>query len=341
MLVVREETDRIAWDEYVTAHPASTPYHLWLWKGVVEDVFRHRTAYLAARDGESIVGVLPLVVMRSALFGRFVVSMPFVTGGGILARDPETERSLAAAAEGFARRQDAAFIEYRHHTYREFLEPTRTHKVTLVLKLAADEDQQWRQFDAKLRNHIRKGQKLGVTVRAGGIEELDAFYYAFAKNMRDLGTPVYPRGLFQSVVGDFGSSARVLIARLGNAITGGAVAIRFRDTLEVPWASSLREYRPSCANSCLYWEAVRLALREGARRFDFGRSSIGDGSYQFKIQWGAKPVPLYWQYWLASGAGPPNFDPNAAKYRTATALWRRMPLFLASRLGPRIVRFIP
>jgi hypothetical protein len=75
--------------------------------------------------------------------------------------------------------------------------------------------------------------------------------------------------------------------------------------------------------------------------FDFGRSTPGEGTFKFKEQWGAEPVPLHWEYWLASGDDLPDQSPKNPKFRLAIESWKHLPLWLANAAGPRIVRGIP
>jgi hypothetical protein len=117
--------------------------------------------------------------------------------------------------------------------------------------------------------------------------------------------------------------------------------IGFKETLEIPWASSLREYNAQSPNMLLYWTALRFACERGFKTFDFGRSTPGGGTYRFKEQWGAKPVPLYWYYWMRNGGALPELNPNNPKYRSAIALWKHLPVGLTKVLGPFIVRNLP
>ncbi len=338
---VREETDPSAWDRYVDAHPQATQYHRWVWGRVVEESFGHRTHYLSARRGGRIVGLLPLVLMRSRLFGTFLVSVPFFNYGGLLSDGPEVDRDLLAAAEEIGRREGASFIELRHSENKGCLVHTREHKVTMLLELERDQARQWGAIGAKVRNQVRKAEKSGLVASTGGSELLDEFYEIFSVNMRDLGTPVYAKRFFATMAARVGDAFRAVVVRHRERPVAAGFLLRFRDRLEIPWASSLRRYNALCPNNLLYWTALRWAVEQGVRQFDFGRSTPGSGTYRFKEQWGAKPVQLYWQYALLRGTDLPHLSPDNARYRLAIAIWRRLPLGLTRWLGPRLVRNLP
>lgn len=339
---VSDRLDSKRWDAFVDAAPDATLYHRWSWKGVIEESFGHRGHYLAALDGGGkVAGVLPLVHMKSALFGNFLVSVPFVNYGGVLCQDEEAKRVLLAGAENLRISCRAEHVELRHLDFMIDGIPARQHKVTMVLGLAGDTEAQWAGFNAKLRNQIRKAEKNALNCRTGHLELLDDFYRVFARNMRDLGTPVYGREFFRQVLAAHPDTARIIaVMHQGKTIAAGIV-IWYRQTMEMPWASSIAGSKPLCPNNLLYWEAIRQAIAKGCSNFDFGRSTPNEGTFNFKKQWGAEPVQLYWQYLLEEGKPLPELSNRNPKYEMAIRTWRKLPVALTRLLGPRIVRSIP
>jgi len=340
-LQVTADVTQGEWDRFVARHPLASGYHLWKWRHVFERAFGHETIYLAARERGSLVGVLPMVVFDSRVFGRFAVSLPFVNYGGVLARDEAAAACLVQRAAAIADERKLAHVELRH-TARQFPGlPARDHKVGMLLRLEADRDKAWERLDRKVRNQVRKAEKSQMTARVGGAELLDRFYGVFARNMRDLGTPVYSRRFFETVLAECQDAARVFLVDAGDVTVAGAITLSFKDTVENPWASSLREYRTLSPNTLLYWRMIEHAIATGHTIFDFGRSTPNEGTYNFKAQWGAEPTPLHWEYVLKGGRSLPNLSPSNPKYRAAIAIWTRLPLAVANRLGPYIVRSIP
>jgi len=337
---VRLIADREAWDAYVERHPRAAFYHRFEWLRLIARVFGHETFAVGAMIDGRVTGILPLVLIESALFGRFIVSMPFLNYGGVLGDSEDIERALWDYGVSLARDRRAASVEARHQSPHGFVSETKRHKVTMVLPLAASIEAQWKAFGAKLRNQIRKADGSGLTVTIGGISESREFYDVFARNMRDLGTPVYSRRFFDAVLETFPESARVFTVRRNDTVVAAAISLAHRDTVEVPWAASRRDAWTWCPNHRLYWELVQSGIKSGFRRFDFGRSTPGSGPYKFKEQWGAVEVPLFWEYWTAHGAVP-ELNPNNPRYAGAVRLWKRLPLAVANRVGPLIVRNIP
>jgi serine/alanine adding enzyme len=340
-IVVSTETTPTAWDEYVEAHPAATGDHLWRWREVFSGVFGHECRYLVARRDRAVVGLLPMVLFNSRLFGRAVVSVPFLNYGGVLASDAEATAALVEEAGAVARAFRASHVELRHRDRQCPDLPFRQHKLGFLRALPSTRDALWQATDRKVRNQVRKAQKEGLVCVHGGVELVDEFYRVFAENMRDLGTPVYTKRLFSSTLTIFAERARVFVVRRGDQPMAVGITFGFRDTTIVPWASSLRAYRQLCPNMLLYWTMLEHAVSSGVSTFDFGRSSPGSGPHQFKLQWGAAEVPLHWEYVLLSAARAPEHGAASPRFSLAVELWKRLPLALANRLGPHIVRHIP
>jgi FemAB-related protein (PEP-CTERM system-associated) len=340
--IERDCSDRNLWDRYVQTRPAAVNYHRYGWRDVVENTFRHRCYYLAARAGDgSIVGILPLVFMHSRLFGRFLVSVPFLNYGGLLCSSREAGDALLAEAAILLQELHAEYAELRHSEPWPSELPVKQHKVCMLLELATNAESQWQAFNPKLRNQIRKAEKNGLTAVIGGKELLADFYTVFARNMRDLGTPVYSDQLFASVLQSFPAESCIIAVYCADKPVAAGMLCWFRDTVEIPWASANRDYNHLCPNNLLYWTALQFALEKGFKRFDFGRSTPGEGTYKFKEQWGAKPLQLNWQYLLPAGASLPELNTKNPKYEMAIKLWQKLPLPVTRLLGPYIVKNIP
>lgn len=338
---VQSQVEPEAWDRYVEAHPGASFYHLWRWRFIFERAFRHRTEYLAATRRGAIVGVLPLVGFDSWLFGTYAVSLPFVNYGGVLASDQSAARALLDRAAELSVARGWSHIELRHRarTFEDL--PFKSHKVAMPLWLPDSTHEAWNGLDRKVRNQIRKAQKSNLTPEIGGAELLDDFYEIFARTMRDLGTPVYPKRFFAETLATFPDRSGIVVVRLGAKTVAAGITSTFRGVIEVPSAGSLRECRSLCPNHLLYWTVIEHAIESGLRVFDFGRSTPGEGTFVFKEQWGAQPEPLYWEYALASRGSLPDRSPDNTRFAPAIAVWKRLPLGLATLVGPRLVRAFP
>jgi FemAB-related protein (PEP-CTERM system-associated) len=329
-------------DEYMArSGPAPLSRQL-TWLSVLQQGLRHIPYCLEATDGERTRGVLPLAYVRSLLFGRFLVSLPYLNYGGVVADDADAARALIDAAVRLADTLDVRYLELRHEqaVAHPALGHTRTDKVHMRLPLPATGDALWKALSSKVRNQVRKGQNSSLTHAWGGAGLLHEFYAVFSHNMRDLGTPVYGKVLFRAVLEQFPDRAELCLVRAGARPVAGALLLHGRGVTEVPSASSLRAFNPTCANMLMYWLLLERAVARGQSVFDFGRSSRDGSTFRFKKQWGASPFPAEWQYYTRRGTVGEMRTDNP-RYGRFIRIWQRLPVALTRWLGPPIVRGIP
>lgn len=335
--VVRE-VDAATWDAFVHTAPDSSYVHLAGWADVIRSAMGHDTHRYAFVDSAGVVqGVLPVVHMRSALFGKHAVSMPFLNYGGAIGT-PEAQRALAEHAVAEAQRAGIQSVLLRGRAPQHVPWDPTVLKLTVVRPLPETPELLLKEFDAKLRSQVKRALKEGATVHHGP-GELDAFYGVFKRHMRDLGTPVMPRAFFAAIMHTFPAEARITTVRHEGVPIAGGFGFRWRDEFEITWASSLIAYKKMSPNMLLYWGVMEQCMTEGVKTFDFGRCTPGSGTHKFKKQWGGDDVPLNWYYPGRGSDALPQKEQGA--YALATTLWKRLPLGVASWLGPMIVRGVP
>jgi len=341
MQIETVEQNDAEWDAFVNASDDCKIYHLTAFRRIIENSFGHRTIYLRAKgsDGRT-AGILPLVHMHSRIFGNFLVSVPFFNYGGV-AGEAEARRALLEEAVHQAKRRGASHIELRHVESKFTDLQSKSHKVSMMLDLPDSADVLWKAFKSKLRSQIRRPEKEGITAKVGREALLDDFYSVFSVNMRDLGTPVYSRRLFANVLRELPDRSWIVAAYKDQVPVAAGFLLGYRDTMEIPWASSLRRYNRLAPNMLMYWHALQHAINEGFRKFDFGRSTPNEGTYKFKAQWGAQPVALHWEYWLANGGPLPDISPKNGKYEKFIRIWQKLPVPVTQVIGPSIVKNIP
>ena len=343
MIRLYTESDRARWNAYVMNSEEASCYHLIGWKDVIEKTFRHKTYYLLSEDGHGkINGILPIVNLKSLLFGNYGVSLPFFNYGGVCANDNTIRDELLNEAANIARSHNMKHLELRHVQNSENGLPVKTSKVSMRLALPANPEILWKAFPSKLRSQVRRPTKEGMYSKLGSAEELNDFYSIFSVNMRDLGTPVYPKSFFQNILFTFADSTWISTVYTKDHLpVASGFIIGFKKTLEIPWASSLRDYNKHSPNTLLYWSVLEFACNNGFKVFDFGRSTPDEGTYRFKEQWGAQPTQLYWHYWMRNGGPLPELNPHNPKYKLAIKLWQKLPVSFTKLIGPSIVKNLP
>jgi len=340
-IIQASDNNKNKWMEYVNSHPKAHFYHDYRWRKVIEESFGHKCFYLTAEENGKTLGAFPMVFINGRIMAPALISIPFFNYGGILAESQAIEAFLLDKAVGILKETRAAYIEIRSPKKLNLLLVTREHKVTMHIEILNNIDEQWGKLEAKLRNQVRKAEKSGLTVRHGKIELLDNFYRVFARNMRDLGTPVLGRIFFANILKYFSEESNIFIVEFQNKPIAGAFTLCHTDTLEIPWASSVKAFNKFCPNEFMYWELINYAISKGLKRFDFGRCTKESGTYRFKKQWGPEIKQLYWQYCVARETDLPADDPQHSRSRPLIALWKRLPLFISNSLGPHIAKNIP
>ena len=339
------------------------------WLPVLRDGLRQRPLRVEATCGGRLAGILPLALVESRLFGRFLVSLPYVNTAGVaevISRGalapgsmcdsqepgagarrlidprPPVARALIDRAVELADESDVRYLELRQETAIEHPALTfqRTDKVHMRLDLPESVEELRTALKASVRNQIKKGESHGLEVRWGRDDLLADFYRVFSRNMRDLGTPVFGRELFAAILRSFGDDAELCVVRRDRRPVAAALVIHAGGVTQVPSAGSLRAFNHLNANMLMYWRLLSRAVERGSRVFDFGRSSEDSGTYRFKKQWGARAFPSVWQYYVRRGDADA-MRPESARNQRLIRHWKRLPVWLANAIGPRIVRGIP
>ena len=346
-------SDRTAWDDYVASHPKGTFFHLSGWKEVVEKSFGHRSCYLldessgapsdSAAEGPKarILGVFPLFSIKSLLFGRSMVSLPFATYGGILADNEKIEQALYEKAVALTREKHLDYLEIRNESGP--LEGLPLKELYYVFKkdISENNEKNLKAIPRKTRRMVRKGMGNDLHDIFGSAELLDRFYELFAFSYHGFGTPVFSKKFLKNLLEEFKNNSSILIISKNGKTLSGVLSFYFKDQVIPYYSGAYPDSRKYAANDYLYWVLMSNATDRGCRVFDFGRSKKDTGPFHFKRHWGFEPRPLPYQYYLNNTEEIPNISPANPKYKKRIELWKKLPLWATKIIGPRIVKYIP
>lgn len=323
---------------FVQQIPNGRICHLPAWSDAVTRVAGHRPFYLVARDGDEIRGVLPLMQVRSRLFGNRMISQAFSDYGGPLTKDRAALDFLYNRAVELATEHKCKSIEFRNTDPLPYDLHLRTDKMTMHLPLSSDPEQLWRKFRPEIRNRVRKAEKSGLIAINGGLELLDDFYRVWTVRVRQLGTPCYPSKLMRSILETFPNNSRIFIVRFDSLTVGGGFTTCLNGWADMQWVATLTHYNKLAPNNLLYWSVIKHYCMGGASWFDFGRCTVNGPTYEFKRRWGPREVKFYYQYWVRPGQQLSIISPDTPKYKRKVEMWKRLPLWVTRLVGPYISR---
>ena len=320
---------------YVAAHPLATAFHRTEWgRAVAQGCGQTAHILIAERDGP-LVGVLPLTELHSPLFGRAMASSGFAVGGGILCDTPDTGEALASAAWMLAERHSCPSLELRGGYLPHGWARDETTYLGFVRPIATDDETELLAIPRKQRAEVRRAMGFELTTDVG---DRDAHYRIYATSVRNLGTPVFPRALFDGVLNAFGEDADVLTVRKDGVPLASVLSLYHRGTVMPYWGGGTADARTWRANDMMYFALMRHARERGCAHFDFGRSKTGTGAAAFKRNWGFEGEPLTYASRTAAGKAKRSINPLDPKYSLQVRIWSKLPLAIANRIGPVIAR---
>jgi FemAB-related protein (PEP-CTERM system-associated) len=331
--------DEQRWDAFVRVLPEGTFFHLSGWKRVIERAFGHCTYYLLSERGDALTGVLPLTHVKSLLFGSSLISNAFGVYGGPIAADAESLRLLEAEAVRLMEALRVPVLEFRsaRGSRNDWISRSDLY-ATFRRAIAPSVEQNLKSIPFKRRNKIRKGQRNNL--KSAVDADVDRLYTVYAECVRNLGTPVFGKSYFRILREEFADCSDVVTITSEGRAVASMLNFYFRDQVLTFYGGGVHAARNLAANDFMYWEIMRRACERGCRVFDFGRSKVGTGPYAFKHQWGCEAIPLTYRFRLAPGRSMPDLNPLNPKLRLLIAAWKQLPLPIAARLGPPIVRGI-
>ncbi len=336
-----EEGDFAAWDRFVQIHPKATFFHQIGWKKVMESTYGYKPYYFCAKKGERIVGIAPAFFISNWMTGRCLISLPFAVYGGVCADDLESEQALIGHLEHLAEELEVEYLELRdrggdirngyHHNSRHS---------TFTIPLVSDTDAIYKAFPKDIRYMVRKADKANLRVERG-FDLLNTFYELMTINLRRLGTPAFPKQLFQNLIREYPGQIDLTVVYAGTQPLCGGMSFFFREWMQPYYIGSREEAKGVAANNFLWWELIKIGANSGHTTFDFGRSKKNSGNYDFKKKWNPQIEDLSYQVRLVRRKEAPDFSPMNPKFELATSIWKKMPLGMTRAFGPRVVRWFP
>lgn len=336
MIKLLTPADSQRWDDYVMASDEASFFHLSAWQRVIQQAFGHKPYYYFYEQDGEVKGILPLVHIKSLLFGNALISNAFCVYGGIVASDERAFNALRTQAQQLARELGVDYLEMRNRQQKHSDWPHKELYVTFRKVLDTDHEKNLAAIPRKQRAMVRAGIKAGLTsIIADSVER---FFQAYSESVRNLGTPVFPKRYFEVLKQEFGEDCEILTVEHEGRLVAGVMSFYFKDEVLPYYGGGTELARDLKGNDFMYWEVMRRAVDKGCRIFDYGRSKVGTGSYRFKKHWGFESEPLFYEIDLVKAKQIPDINPLNPKYQLFIAAWKRLPLPVSQLIGPWLAK---
>ncbi|NQY62256.1 MAG: FemAB family PEP-CTERM system-associated protein [Alteromonadaceae bacterium] len=327
------------WDEYVKRHENGTFFHLSGWQTVIKNSFSHSCYYLFAEIDNKLCGVLPLVEVKSALFGHALVSTPFCVYGGAITDNEEIARYLEQEAVQLAEKLEVDYLELRYQQEQQNGMLLKQVHSSFGCEIPDDNDQILAKIKKKQRAVIRHAMKNELSSSVGA--DVDTFYQLLSTSYRNLGTPIFSKKYFRELINIFGDDLDITVISDNENRPSSAVLNFYYNKQVLPYyggGNAGARYLKSA--DFMYYQVMCNASEKGFTWFDFGRSKNDSGPYKYKKHWGMEPKPLYYYYHLVKTDDLPNLSPNNPKYKFFINMWQKLPLKLSQFLGPFLSKYL-
>jgi FemAB-related protein (PEP-CTERM system-associated) len=331
-----ESSDFIRWDQFVNSCRDGTFFHLSGWKTLIENRLDHQGHYLYCESAGEITAVLPLVRVKSWLFGDALISAPFLVYGGPIGTNEQARQLLAAEARNLAESIGVDYLELRNREPLDGSWHGKTTYVTFRKAIDGDPEKNLKSVPRKQRAMIRKGMKAGLVAEEDA--SADRLYTAMLECKRNLGTPFFGAGWLQAIKDEFADNVEIMTITHQRKIVCSVMSFRYQNEILPYYGGGGDLARKLKGNDFMYWAVMEKACQQGVTLFDYGRSSVDSGSFRFKKHWGFEPTPLAYQYYLVKSEVVPQLNPSNPRYRLAIDTWRKLPLSIASIAGPPIAK---
>jgi FemAB-related protein (PEP-CTERM system-associated) len=338
-----DECDARSWNEFVKMNPHATPYHLWEYGKSLSLTYGYKRFYLIAKEDEEIVGILPLIQVKSLLFYNKLISLPFCEYGGQLSESKYIAKSLWKMAIEVANKLKVDYVEIRnpsnipdingYHRIQRY--------VTFEIDLTKSKESLWCNLDKKTRNAIRKAMKNGVEVEEVKNENgLKLYYKLYLKTQKRHGSPPNSFKLFYNIYRQLQPMGimRILLAKYQGKTIGGIITFHFNGIIY--WWGGVMDpdYRHLNPTNLLLWEMIKWGIENDLKTFNLGRTRKNTSIYHFKSKWGGKEVVLQdYVFPLNSSRKYILPDPYQGRYKFLSKLWSILPIVLAEKIGPKII----
>ncbi len=283
-------------------NPKASIYHTSSWLSSVSSSLGYKFYPIGIENSDTgeLTGILPLAQVKNFLSGSKLISFPLTTHCEPLVEEEQLKKIYDKLISESGKND---FVEIRSLDYDCNVERASLNEnfVIHVLELEETEEKTFQNFHGtSVRASIRRAEKNGLSFEINNnATGLKAFYSLFSKLRKRLGLPILPYKFFNNIYTNLIKDDRILIpiVKFKDVTIAAGFILKFKDTFYLEYTDSDKSKLNLYPNHKLFWEVIKIAIREKARYVDFGRTEITNHSLiTFKEKWNAKQKKLrYWR----------------------------------------------
>ncbi len=326
------------WMQFLLDRPLATVFHHPAWISVLSSAYGYTPQCLAVLSEDAIVGLLPLMEVRSWMTGARAVCLPFSDCcGPVLASENLIDPLISHCMEMMKERR-LNYLEIRSTITHPGFGPSaafKSHEITL----SGGFEEVMRSVGRSHIQHIAKAERDGVLVsRSTEMDALREFIRLNAVTRKKHGVPPQPDGFFHALHRQLIEPGLgfVCLARYADRTIAASLFLCLNGTIVHKYSSSDEDYLDHSPNHLIVREAIHWACDKGFWRYSFGRTDCeNEGLRRYKRKWGAAEKDL-----LYCVAPPPDGRGGAGWTRSVARrlkpMLKKMPMGVLKQIGKRL-----
>jgi hypothetical protein len=333
------------WDRFVASHPLSSAFHTSGWLTALQRTYGYEPiVYTTTAPSSELENGIVFCRVKSWLSGFRLVSLPFSDHCQPLVNDPRLMTQFIEWLEHLRQHEHWKYLELRLAFVEsmpiasENIAPAEEHCLQ-ILDLRPDLDTLFRGFHKScVQRKIHRAEREGLIYEEGRSDAILAkFYFLLILTRRRHGLPPQPLTWFRNLLSSVGDRITIRVVSKGPDPVASILTIFHKTTLVYKYGCSDARFNNLGGTALLFWKAIQDAKRNGAERYDLGRSeSDQPGLISFKKNWGATSFPLRY-YRLPPG--PPVLARRLQAHFIRN-IFSRMPDPLLTAIGKLLYRHI-
>jgi len=321
-----------AWQSYINSHPDATIYHTLEWRDVLYNEYRFKPVYIMAREGDRVVGVLPMFLIKN-FRGRRLSSLPFSIYGGPLGDSDVVVSALLAKCIEIVDEGKAKSLEIKPYKRISGVASLGFEELGcgegVIMDLTLGLDVLWLRFAERF--NVKKAEKKGLKFILTERDGLKAFYRLQLMTRKRLGLPTPGFNYYASFFEKMGNKVKLALVEKCGKVIAGDMFFLFKDNILLVLNASDHNYKSCKPNDFMIWNILKWGLDAGFKILDQGPALYEEeGLLHYKRKWGGDTARTYSYCY-------PVANKSATKSK-GSFFFKVMPIGISGVVGSKVIK---